>query len=197
MGILALMNVSGNAVPPTRCGYLWTWVLLSLFLTACGGQRARKTRPIPNAGPVATSQTPVDFNLAQLDGERLHLTSYRGQVVMVIYFTTWCAPCAELLPQLNGLMYGKDALKNMVAIGVNVDLQPKKLLPAFIDSWGLKLPIVLGDSAALHGRTPFGRLPAVPTIYIVDREGHHVETLVGTIPTAYLRRRAETLGAIR
>jgi len=196
MGILACMYVSGNALSQRTQGYSWPLAFLALILAGCGARIAPKNAPIPNGGPLKAQQLPVDFDLPQLNGERVHLADYRGQVVIVIYFTTWCAPCAELLPQLNGLVHGKSALKNVVTIGVSVDLQPKKLLPAFIDSWGLKLPIALGDSAALHGRTPFGRLPAVPAVYIVDRAGHHVETLVGTIPNAYLRRRAQTLGAI-
>ena len=53
----------------------------------------------------------------------------------------------------------------------------------------LAYPIVLPDAGALR-ETPFGKVPAVPTL-VLDSKGRHVETLVGAIPTDYLKRRVQ------
>ncbi len=190
------MLISGNPLhnlPPWRWVYT---VLLCALISACGARPQPETAPKSGAKPVAALSTPVNLKLTTLTGESVRLSEYRGKVIVLSYFTTWCVPCAELISSLDRLLSSLGTGEHVKMIGVNVDLRPKKALPKFIESWRVSMPILLADEAALKGVTPFGPLRAVPATYIIGRDGLLVETLVGTVPQAYLKRRLESLGVI-
>ncbi|MBV71349.1 MAG: hypothetical protein CMH52_08360 [Myxococcales bacterium] len=166
------------------------------LLAACGAPQDRgRVRQAVQAQ--SSKAKPVDFTLEDLEKNVIHLAEHRDSIVLITYFTTWCAPCAELLPLLNKLANGPEALSNVVVIGISVDLQPKKMLPPFIESWGLNFPVALADQAMLHGRTPFGQLVAVPSTYLIDPNGYEVGRFVGAVPMTHLRQKLESLGAKR
>ncbi|MEE2755312.1 MAG: TlpA disulfide reductase family protein [Myxococcota bacterium] len=169
---------------------------VSLFILACGTAQDRNRARLTTQAQGQKAKT-VDFTLEDLDKNIIHLADHRDSIVLVTYFTTWCAPCAELLPLLNTLASGPEALSNVVVIGISVDLQPKRLLPTFIESWEINFPVAIADRAMLHGRTPFGQLVAVPSTHLIDPNGYEVGRFVGAVPMTHLRQKLESLGAKR
>ena len=175
---------------------LWRpWPLLCALVVTlgCGGAPTRSEIAAPISGPDGAPAKTVDFDWVDVAGEGMKLSDYRGKVVIVSFFTTWCVPCAEQLSEFNRLLHGKTPIEGLSVIGISLDLKPKVMVPPFVEYWRLNIPVAIPDKVTLHGRTPFGALSAVPTTFLVDRAGRHVETLVGAVPTAYIRRRVDEL----
>ena len=175
----------------------WLFVLLSAaILIGCGGQTSVKSKPKPNAGPIVVPGAPLAQDWKTTNGHDVRLVDYRGRVVFVVYFTTWCVPCVQVMDDLHRLVVSELPENALQVIAVSLDLEPQKVIPAFMETLELAYPIVLPDAGALRGKTPFGKVPAVPTLFVLDSKGRHVETLVGAIPTDYLKRRVQARGVI-
>jgi len=168
--------------------------LTTLACLACGGQPQHLENPDPNAGPLAQAGAPVAQDWKTPDNRDVRLVDHRGKVVFVVYFTTWCTPCVQVLDDLHRLRVSEVPEGTLEVVAVSLDLNPEKVLPSFTDALRLAYPIVLPDQGALRGRTVFGKVPAVPTLFVLDTKGRHIETLVGAIPVDYLKRRIQAIG---
>lgn len=132
----------------------------------------------------------VDFELSTLDGRSIRLSDFRPQAVLVTYFATWCTPCMDDLPALSAL---DQARSDLTVVAVNIDKDPGVLLQPFLELVPVTFPVVLADTATLDGKTPFGQLAAIPTSYLLDGKGEHVQTFLGPTPVDYLERRVVAL----
>lgn len=153
-------------------------------LAGCGG--AAPTAPVVEGRSAGI----VDFELPTLDGRTIRLSDYRPQAVLVTYFATWCTPCLDDLPALSAL---DQARSDLTVIAVNIDTQPEVLLEPFLELTPVTFPVVLADTATLDGKTPFGQLAAIPTSYLLNGKGEHVQTFLGPTPIDYLERRVIAL----
>ena len=170
------------------------WVAFLLFpLTGCGATHGPSPR---QAEPGASNTLPavvMRMERENLAGEKTLLEAYRGKVVAITYFATWCVPCKRLVSVVDRLAHGKQAVPGFVSLPISVDRRPKSVLPDFVQSQRLKGTIALGNRAERRGRTPFGRIKGLPTTFLIDPKGVPIEKLVGEIPAAYLRRRIASL----
>jgi peroxiredoxin len=104
-----------------------------------------------------------------MDGRNLRLHEQRGQVVMVNFWATWCAPCRQEMPHLNRL-YEKYRSSGFLLMGVNVDQDPK-LAASMAEKLGVKFPVVFDSDkqvSKLYG------LAAMPSTVLIDRDGRVV-----------------------
>jgi len=112
-----------------------------------------------------------DFEWTGLDGQILRLSSYRGKVVVVNFWATWCPPCREEMPALQRV-----AASESDVIVLEVDLmEPGDKARSFLDSLGLdRLQPVLDTDGATTRR--FGVL-TLPSTFFVDKDGviRHLE----------------------
>lgn len=107
-----------------------------------------------------------DFTLKTLDGPALRLAEQRGQVVLVNFWASWCAPCKVEMPHLNRLA-DKYRDTGVVLLAVNVDDDPKKAA-AEARKLGINFPVLL-DTAKIASKAY--KLEAMPTTVLVDRDG--------------------------
>lgn len=161
-------------------------------LSACGAQPSSHV-PGPILGPGGRPAQDVDFFAQTLDGLEWRLADLRGQVVLVWFFTTWCAPCMADAPLLDALTHGDQAIEGFTVVGVSVDLEGATLVVPWRETVGVRFPLVLGDQGMRLGQTPFGPLPAVPAAALIDGQGRFIEGFVGPLPVAYVARRARAL----
>jgi peroxiredoxin len=124
----------------------------------------------------ATAET-VDFKLPGLDGKDYRLSDYRGKWVLVNYWATWCPPCREELPELE-VFYDNHKDKDAVVLGVAMERIEKPRLKAFVDEQFLSYPILIAEPAA---QTELGRVPGLPTSFLVNPEGELVARQVGPL----------------
>lgn len=176
-----------------RLSALPLWLALGFFAVACGGQpRVSKTDGTSTQAKGQAAE-PIDLEWLDIKGEPFQLSSLRGQVVLVSVFATWCLPCAEQLSEFDRMVYGKNPVNGLAVVGVSVDQKPQTTVPQFVDYWRLRLPVILADDPAMQGETPFGRLSSIPTTFVLDTSGRHIETLAGAVPSAYIQRRVQEL----
>lgn len=171
--------------------------LLGLLVGCGGGGQSQSDVPPPITGPGGDAARTIDFALADLDGNTVALSDYRGQVVLVTFFTTWCDPCIAEIPALNDMVEGERAIDGFRVVAVSLDLNPKQLVEQFVEFMDIKYPVLYADEAMLQGMTPFGTVRTIPAAFLIDTEGRHVDTFVGMTPMGYIRRRAQELASAR
>ena len=117
-----------------------------------------------------------DFTLKDLKGNQVTLKNFKGRVVFLNFWATWCPPCRREMPSMERLY---KQLKDRGLVILAVDMQEsEKLVKAFISEFSLSFPALLdlnGDISSLYG------IRGLPTTYIIDREGMIIGKAVGPI----------------
>jgi len=121
----------------------------------------------------------ANFSWMDESGKEVELKDYRGSVVLINFWATWCGPCKKELPDLVSL---NDELKGkrFKLIGVSVDKgrDVVKDVYEFARRNNLNYPIIVDDDEKLD--RAYGNLRGIPTTFLVDREGKIVKTYVGS-----------------
>lgn len=117
------------------------------------------------------SQAPT-FTLKSLKDKNLSLRDYRGQVVMLNFWATWCGPCRQEMPALNSL-YEKYRTAGFVLLGVNVDVEPANAV-RMVERLKVTYPILFDQDKTA---SVLYQVKAMPTTVLIDRDGkiRHVQ----------------------
>jgi thiol-disulfide isomerase/thioredoxin len=127
-----------------------------------------------------------DFTLKDLDGKDLSLSEYKGKVVLVNFWATWCEPCRFEIPWLIE-MQQKYGPKGFTVLGVAMDDEGRSIVAPWVqkerfDVNGTKsqmnYPIVIGNDAAAD---KFGGLLGYPTSVLISRDGKQIKRITGLI----------------
>ena len=125
----------------------------------------------PKIGKIAP-----EFALVDLDDKPVRLSDYRGKVVFLNFWATWCKPCREEMPSME-VLHRNFAKDGLVVLAVSIDrVTTTKDIPPFIKSMNLSFPVLI-DS---WGKTdmPYKRM-GVPETFIIDQEGVIREIVIG------------------
>ncbi len=118
-----------------------------------------------------------DFILQSADGQTRKLSNYRGHVVLVNLWATWCPPCMEEMPVLNQLAE-RYRDKGLVVLGLAGDDDPQRVRD-FVAKSPLKFEVLLDSDGAIG--TQYG-ITGYPETFFIDREGRVRDKIIGAIP---------------
>lgn len=120
---------------------------------------------MPAAAILQKGQPAPPLEGTTMSGERLSLASYRGQVLVVDFFATWCGPCKEAIPHLVSLKdkYGRQGAQ---ILGLAVDDTPKALRD-FISAKRINYPVVQSNEDL---ETEYG-IRSLPTLFVINKKG--------------------------
>jgi peroxiredoxin len=107
-----------------------------------------------------------DFTLKSISNNNIKLSEQAGNVVLLNFWASWCAPCRKEMPLLNDL-HNKYKALGFSVIGVNVE-QETDLAKSFISSYPVDFPVLLDDS---NKASKLYDVSAMPTTVIIDRNG--------------------------
>src|SRR3972149_9141638 len=83
-----------------------------------------------------------DFTVLSLDGRKVSLQDYRGKIVFLHFWATWCKPCIEEFPTIDR-MYKEYKDKGLVVLAISIDKGDKGVVKSFVDKMGVRFPILL------------------------------------------------------
>ncbi len=130
-----------------------------------------------NQAPVRVGLPAPDFTFPGLDGKKVSLSDYRGKVVFVNIWATWCPPCVEEMPSMQNL-YQKLKSENFEIMAVSIDSQGAKVVAPFMKKYKLTFPALM-DSMGTIKR--IYKATGVPESYIIDKDGILAKKVIGPL----------------
>ena len=123
-----------------------------------------------------------DFELATLEGNSVKLSVYRGKVVFLNIWATWCPPCREEMSSMEAL-YQRLKDRQFEMLAVSIDAKGEEVVGLFVAKYGLTFPVLLdpdNKTYRLYGLT------GVPETFIVDKSGVVIHKIIG--PQNWMRK---------
>ncbi len=156
-------------IPNTKRSF-FTWVVIFSFcmggvflLSHCSKE---KSTPSPGLAP--------DFTLKTLEGQEITLSQLKGKVVLLDFWATWCGPCRESIPHLIQL-YKTYRENGFEVIGMSLDKGDAEVVRNFARAMDIPYPIVMAPEDVVRNY----RVTAIPTTFLIDKEGKIRERTTG------------------
>ena len=125
-----------------------------------------------------------DFTLKAINDSTYTLSKLKGNVVLINFWATWCGPCRMEIPEFNEL-YEKYHNEGFELLGISIS-DTKKQLKNYTNSYKVKYPLLYGSANDLNKiTTDFGGVYAVPSSFLVDKNGEMVWSYPGAILKNY------------
>jgi peroxiredoxin len=175
------MSAPGPVRPVVRLlGNVVRWSVLvaaPFAIASCSEHRASQSSEVQAAANSSAYDTTLapDFALPDLKGHTVHLKDFRGKVVVLDFWATWCGPCKMEIPHFAELMK-RHGEKGLEIVGVAMDETGADVVKPFVEKNGLQYHVVLGDD---YTASRFGGVNALPTTFVIDREGHIARKYIG------------------
>lgn len=165
-----------------------------LVIGAFVGLRQGQTEPAsPQSDYVLAAnlrQQAPDFSLPAYQGNKLiTLSDYRGKVVLVNFWATWCPPCRREIPDFIKI---QERLRpqGFEILGISLDQGGAADVAPFAKDMGINYPVAIGDAAVAER---YGGIRGIPTSFLLDREGRVARVFPGMIEGALLEASVKPL----
>jgi peroxiredoxin len=129
-----------------------------------------------------------DFLLADSYGRTVQLSTFRGKVVVLNFWATWCNPCLAEIPWFIDFQR-RYTEKGFSVIGVSLDEEGWEAVRPFVSKQGVNYPIVIGGEQT---SAAYGGVQSLPTTLIIDRTGRVAATHVGLVDRSVYERDIES-----
>jgi peroxiredoxin len=156
-------------------------ILLFIFNNTNGEPEEGPYPPDYTTAVQKTLKTAPDFALKSVDGKIVKLSDYKGKVVILDFWATWCGPCRKGIPDLIELKkeFGKMGVE---IIGISVDKkEDMEVVKSFVKDQKMNYPVVYADSKV---SSDYGGIDSIPTSVIIDKKGNIISQYVGLHPKA-------------
>jgi cytochrome c biogenesis protein CcmG, thiol:disulfide interchange protein DsbE len=137
-------------------------LFLALLVAACGAPGATGGTQTG----ISEGQSAPDFSLETLDGDKVSLSDYRGQIVLINFWATWCAPCRAEIPAIEAVLEARQD-EPFVVLGVNYQESRDRIRP-FVDELSMTYPVLLDETGRVMQTY---RAPGLPMSILLDENG--------------------------
>jgi thiol-disulfide isomerase/thioredoxin len=146
-------------------------------LAACESFFVKAGDAVGSAGRTSVAQMAPDFTLQDARGARFSLSDYRGRVVLLNFWATWCTPCQAEIPWFSEFerSYGQ---RGFAVIGIAMDDDGWKPVMPFLIAKGINYRVAVGNETLTQ---KYGGLEALPETLLIDREGRIAVRHVGVL----------------
>ena len=148
-------------------------LLLMLFVILAGCDNTEAGSKVPNGS--LPEQVAADFTLSDMSGQQVSLSQFKGKVVLLNFWATWCPPCREEMPSMERL-YNDFREKGLVILAVNVEENGHQVVSKFLQGNPYTFPILLDDKNVATQQYGVFRFPES---FLIDRNGNVVEKIIG------------------
>ncbi|MBI5085628.1 MAG: redoxin domain-containing protein [Acidobacteria bacterium] len=157
-----------------------TTAVLLLGLAGCASKPLSKAGPEDSASSLkpASKRNPAPgFTLKDVDGKPVTLADFKGKVVLLNFWATWCGPCKIEIPWFKDFQKTyKD--QGFTVIGVALDDEGWEVVKPYITDKQVNYPVVIGTPEV---EQLYGSVEALPTTFIIDRDGKIASVHVGLV----------------
>lgn len=176
-----------DGVVPSRSSFLALCAFL--LLSGCNSHRAAK-----EGIQDSSSRKPApEFALKDVDGRTVRLADYKGKVVLLNFWATNCGPCKIEIPWFTDFER-KYKDRGFAVLGVSLDEEGWDVVKPYLAKSAVNYRVVLGSDDVVNS---YGGIDAIPTTFMLDREGRIAATHVGLISKgAYESEIANLLGSV-
>jgi len=153
-------------------------ILLTLCLLTLFNGPALAAGPLSKIAitPQAERSAAPGFVAERLDGGKSALNDFKGKVVLLNFWATWCMPCRQEMPSMETLRQ-KYNEKDLLVVAISIDEGTKSQVASFIKRLKLGFPVLLdpeGEVSALY------KVSGLPASYLIDRDGKLISRIVGS-----------------
>jgi peroxiredoxin len=128
-----------------------------------------------NYSPLKTGLPAPDFTFPGLDGKMVSLSDYRGHIVLVNVWATWCPPCVDEMPSMERL-YKELKGENFEILAISIDALGTKAVAPFMKKYNLSFPALMDSGGTI--KTLY-QTTGVPESFIVNQEGILINKIIG------------------
>jgi peroxiredoxin len=143
------------------------------LLTGCSPPWATSTAPTP----ASERKSAPDFTLPDANGLPVQLSAYKGKVVLLNFWATWCEPCKIEIPWFIEFQK-KYKDRGFATLGVSMDEDGWKAVMPFVAQKAINYPVVLGDDRVAQ---LYGGVDSLPSTFLIDREGRIASVHLGLV----------------
>jgi peroxiredoxin len=148
-----------------------TALLAGCVFVGCS-QRVSAADPVK---PDKDRHPAADFTLKDAAGKTVQLSDYKGKVVLLDFFATWCGPCKIEIPWFIE-MERKYKDRGFSVLGVSMDDEGWEVVKPFLQELSVNYRVIIGNDFTAQA---YGGVEALPTTFLIDREGRIAATHVG------------------
>lgn len=136
---------------------------------AAAAKQPPPATPAPPPGAPAPGQSAPDFALTTIDGDSIRLSDYRGKVVLLDFWATWCGPCRMEMPYVKSA-YERYHKRGLEIIGVSLDNTPTEVR-AYTKMSGMSWPQILQGRGTMTALKRDYGIRSIPAAFLIDQKG--------------------------